>query len=605
MISEITVGKQSKISIEINKLFGFWKVLEQPVKGRVLCLCTGCNLIQKACLVGKLRAGDTKSCGCKQQNLATKAFLEKYGVDNPLKSAEIQDKGRVTMLKKYGAKYSGQSKELRAKQKKTCLEKYGSETNLNTKDFKEKTEKTSLEKYGTKHPTQNEQVKNKGIQTRLGLYGKRWYQQTEEYKRRSEKASIQKYGTTSPLLSPAANEKRVATNLERYGVENYIETKEFAGKASAAMIEKYGVESYAQSEQYKVEQRQHYRLMQGGLTVAELARQHDVNQATLNNVYNDYGEQAMLDYIDQNSGSRRIFSTEVAMIKLLKDDFVGLEKYDRTPKEFKTRYKPDFRLELNGKLLYLNIDGLYDHSEIGRSTKGKKTYHLDLIKTFTKGEQMIFQIREDELRDRPEIVRSIVLNYFGVHDAKYNARSCRIRKVEAKEADAFFDTNHLMGAYGAAKAYGLYFDDLLVCCITIRSNKKDNSIEIARFGSLLNASVRGGFSKLLNYVKELYKPSKIISFCDMRYSTGKSYEKLGFNLEKTTLGWRWTDKVATYNRLQCRANMDDRKLSQSAYANELGWYKIYDAGQVKYVMELEQGGKILQTSLTGKGKRFD
>jgi len=53
---------------------------------------------------------------------------------------------------------------------------------------------------------------------------------------------------------------------------------------------------------------------------------------------------------------------------------------------------------------------------------------------------------------------------------------------------------------------------------------------------------------------------------------------MGFKLEGITLGWKWIDYKYTYNRLQCRANMDDRKLSEKEYAKERKWYKIYDAG---------------------------
>jgi len=80
--------------------------------------------------------------------------------------------------------------------------------------------------------------------------------------------------------------------------------------------------------------------------------------------------------------------------------------------------------------------------------------------------------------------------------------------------------------------------------------------------------------------------SKVVSFCDLRYALGHTYTKLGFALEKTTLGWSWTDFKNTFNRLNCRANMDDRKLTQAEHAAELKWAKIYDAGQAKYVKEI-------------------
>lgn len=73
------------------------------------------------------------------------------------------------------------------------------------------------------------------------------------------------------------------------------------------------------------------------------------------------------------------------------------------------------------------------------------------------------------------------------------------------------------------------------------------------------------------------------SFVLSNYGTGNFLLNQGFKLEKETLGWEWTDFKKTYNRLKCRANMDNRCLSQSEHAKELGLFKIYDAGQRLYI----------------------
>ena len=73
-------------------------------------------------------------------------------------------------------------------------------------------------------------------------------------------------------------------------------------------------------------------------------------------------------------------------------------------------------------------------------------------------------------------------------------------------------------------------------------------------------------------------------WADLRYGTGNYLKNIGFEHIKDTLGWKWTDyRCRTYNRLKCRANMDARKLTQAEHAEELGWVKIYDAGQRLWV----------------------
>jgi hypothetical protein len=61
---------------------------------------------------------------------------------------------------------------------------------------------------------------------------------------------------------------------------------------------------------------------------------------------------------------------------------------------------------------------------------------------------------------------------------------------------------------------------------------------------------------------------------------------MGYSLINITEGWGWTDYKTTFNRLYCRANMDDRKLTEKQHAEELGLCRIYDAGQAKYVKKI-------------------
>ena len=133
--------------------------------------------------------------------------------------------------------------------------------------------------------------------------------------------------------------------------------------------------------------------------------------------------------------------------------------------------------------------------------------------------------------------------------------------------------------YSPSTSFGLYFQGELISVMSVK--RKKGMLEIIRFASKIDMAVQGGFSKLLSHIEKIYRLD-IMSFCDRRYSSGKSYLKCGFKLEGTTLGWSWTDKYNKYHRMKCRANMDSRKLSQAEHASELQWYKLYDAGQDKY-----------------------
>ena len=81
--------------------------------------------------------------------------MQKYGVDNPAKTQDVQDKIRATCLERYGTCCSLNSSEAKRKSKETCLEKYNSEYFIQSSDFKEKYKQTCLERYGVEHFSQS------------------------------------------------------------------------------------------------------------------------------------------------------------------------------------------------------------------------------------------------------------------------------------------------------------------------------------------------------------------------------------------------------------------------------------------------------------------
>jgi hypothetical protein len=145
------------------------------------------------------------------------------------------------------------------------------------------------------------------------------------------------------------------------------------------------------------------------------------------------------------------------------------------------------------------------------------------------------------------------------------------------------EQNHLMGSYSFAYHYGLMYHDELISLMSIK--QVNNVLEISRFGSRLNTNVRGGFSKLLSYVINLYNSIKVVSFCDLRYSSGKSYIKAGFKLVGIITSWSWTNRDSRFNRLTCRAS-NNKTEKENALAK--GWIRIYDAGQAKYELILKE-----------------
>lgn len=177
--------------------------------------------------------------------------IEKYGVDNPLKSEEVKNKIKKTCIDRYGVEFSSQAKEIKEKVKQTNLEKYGTTCTLHNSEINEKTKQTWLNKYGVESPNQSNEIKEKKKQSYIKKYNVEHPSQSEEIKNKKRETCKSNFGVEFPSQSKLILDKIKNNNLEKYGVEHTLQVKEFRDKGKQTCIKKYGVEHISQSEEYK------------------------------------------------------------------------------------------------------------------------------------------------------------------------------------------------------------------------------------------------------------------------------------------------------------------------------------------------------------------
>lgn len=195
--------------------------------------------------------------------------------------------------------------------------------------------------------------------------------------------------------------------------------------------------------------------------------------------------------------------------------------------------------------------------------------------------------RENELRDKMDIVQSILNSRAGKCQIIY-ARNCTLStEIARANVDQFMIENHLMGVGASARPIGAYRQQELLALLTYQVS--EYSAEIVRLATKKGFTIVGILSRFLARIRDENPGLKeITSFVDLRYMDGHSLTKLGFKLDSISKGWSWTDGQNVFNRLKCRANMDERKLTQSEQAEEFGWWRIKDAGQAKFVLRLNR-----------------
>lgn len=371
---------------------------------------------------------------------------------------------------------------------------------------------------------------------------------------KARKAFQDKHGTDNPFKLKRYQDKAKATNLEKYGAVNHKQ---------ADLLKKFNVETEEQAAQKVIEYLEKTGLFCNHSQVTEHFQTVGV---VLTRLLNKYGRKDLLLLERSTSQGEQDLATFVTSIE------------SNIQTNIRSIISPsELDIYLPSQKIAIEYNGLYWHSI---TIKEQKAAHLLKRQWCEKKGIRLIQINEDEWLQKRLIVESMLKHILGKSEYNLGARETTRGSVSLQDAEKFLEENHLMGKSSRGCSYwGLYYKDILVSLLAYKAHK--NGVDIARFCNKLNHNIIGGLSKLLAPLEKKY--DFIQSYVDLRYGNGKSLEKLGFEKESEFLSWKWTDYQNTFNRLYCRANMDDRCLSEREYAEEMKLVRIYDAGQAKYI----------------------
>lgn len=228
----------------------------------------------------------------------------------------------------------------------------------------------------------------------------------------------------------------------------------------------------------------------------------------------------------------------------------------------------------------IEYDGLYWH-------QNRDHYHK-YLKCLDIGYRLI-KIFDDEPE---EIFKSRIAAILGVTETKIHGRKCSINEIDHNIYKEFMEHNHIQGYTAASKVYGLSYNNELVSVMSFGKSrfKSGTEWELMRFANKLNTSVIGGASKLFNKFVADCSPNSVLSYCDLRWGTGKVYENMGFKLSHKTQQGYWWYKNKRESRIKYQKHKlaalfptADMSKSESEIMMDNGYSKIYDFGNSVYI----------------------
>lgn len=250
------------------------------------------------------------------------------------------------------------------------------------------------------------------------------------------------------------------------------------------------------------------------------------------------------------------------------------------------------------KHIGIEVDGLKWHSEFWGGKKSN--YHLDKTELAKRHGYDLIHIFEDEIVMHKEIVLDKLSHILGLHGnlEKVYARKMQVAEISSDKANEILSTYHIQGATQSKVYLGGFYNGELVGVMSFKNGYlNSDGWHVTRYAAKTDKLYIGLAGKLFQHFVRKYKPNKVTSFCDRRWTTDAEsalYAKLGFKfvgaLEPTY--YYYNSAKGRYKRLHplifhkkkiMEEHNFDSSLTLSEMLKKLGYDRIWNCGMFKYV----------------------
>lgn len=531
----------------------------------------------------KKRSTDiNKTCKCCGETFKTKSYRDQKFCNNECRlqwqnSDDVKKEHVEKAIKTQQELYGGvgfQSDELKQKAEQTNLERHGSKNYTNREKYSE----TMEDKYGGIGNASSE-IASKIAKSKLDKYGDAYYTNRDKAKK---------------------------TMIEKYGVEYPMQVEEFKNKAVDTIKEKYGCPSVFLNTKSSTET--YYRRIKKRLSENNIQLHFELENYNGVDIGNKYQFECLEcdtkfeDHLDNGRipvcpncypNNRSVFEIEVfEYIRGLVHNDIEIITNDRSILDGQ-----ELDIVIPKYNIAIELDGILWHSE---NFGGKnRNYHLQKTNRCASLGYDLIHIFENEWIHRKDIVKSILAYSLNLHSGtRVYARKCYVKHIDPILKNDFLEKNHIQGQDRSSIKLGLFHNEKLLAVMTFskprvalgHKNVEDNNWEISRFAVDTDYIVPGAAGKLFKHFVREYKPHKVISYADRRWSTGNLYEQLNFNLvSETPPNYWYINGTNLIHRYAFRKNVLDEKLedfnpSISEWENMKNhdYDRIWDCGNLKY-----------------------
>lgn len=419
----------------------------------------------------------------------------------------------------------------------------------------EKTKKTTIERYGVDSTSKLQHVKDKQQATFVQKYGAHPSKLAVTQDRRAA-TNMAKYGAKTPAMSA----DRKAGSIESYRKsrrENYIQT--VWPDRKAAIFQSLGITALDDWTGADNKIRWHHSCGHEWLAAIP---------------------DGSFPWCPSCGLSQEQFGVEHYVTSIYSGEIRRNDRKTIAPLELDV-YMPEAGLAIE-------VNGWYWHRD-GASTPLRQKYESCSTKQIR-----LLHIMDWEWNNKRTLAQSYIAHALGKNISKLDARKLTVEKIGSDRAAGFFNLSHINGHVKAAHYYGLVDASGAVLAAMSLSKPRWSSedLEIIRWATRPYTNIRGGFTKVLGQVIKNLAPRSIVSYCDLRWGTGKVYAAAGFkNAGESKPNYWWIKGNVRLSRYETQKHKlayilgaDFRQdLSEADNMLRCGWSKVSDCGNGKWV----------------------
>ena len=226
-----------------------------------------------------------------------------------------------------------------------------------------------------------------------------------------------------------------------------------------------------------------------------------------------------------------------------------------------------------------------------------KKYHWNKYNICLSNNIRLITIFEDEWLLEKEKCKNYIKSILGFYEKRLYARKCKILEISNIESNKFYSDYHLFDKpYNTKKSFGLFYDNELIGAMSLGIHHRCSSkITINRLCFKPNLQIIGGVSKLFSVCKKWCEENyykEIVTWSDNRWSSGKTYEKIGFILdEKLGPDYSYVNLKKKSKRLSKQSQKKDNSkcpkgITELEWAEQNNLARIWDCGKKRWIFKL-------------------